>query len=70
VTGDEFLRRRRQLARRRGVRFDFDPTGGKGGHGVIWPGNRRTLRSSRPKEMPEGALRAMLSQLGIPSRDR
>jgi mRNA interferase HicA len=70
VTGNELLRRLRRLAKRRGIRFDFDSTGGKGGHGVIWLGNRRTtLRSSRPKEIPEGTLRAMLSQLGVDSRD-
>jgi hypothetical protein len=70
VTGNELLRRLRQLAMDRGVRFNFDPTGGKGGHGVIWLGNRRTtLRSSRPKEIPQGTLRAMLSQLGVHPRE-
>jgi hypothetical protein len=70
VPGNELLGRLCRLAERRGIRFDFDPTGGKGGHGVIWLGNRRTtLRSSRPKEIPGGTLRAMLSQLGVRSRD-
>ena len=49
--------------------FEFDPTGRKSGH-VIWLGNRRTtLRSSRPKEIPQGTLRAMLSQLSVNPRD-
>jgi hypothetical protein len=70
VTGNELLRKLRQLAKRRGFRFDFDPTGGKGGHGVIRLGNRRTtLRSSRHKEIPEGTFRTMLSQLGVHPRD-
>jgi hypothetical protein len=42
VTGNELLRRLRQLASRRCVRFAFDATGGKGGQGVIRLGNRRT----------------------------
>jgi hypothetical protein len=68
VTGNELLLKLRRLARRRGVRFGFDPTGGKGGHGVIAFGERgTTLRSSRQKA--EGTLRAMLSQLGVHPRD-
>jgi mRNA interferase HicA len=70
VTGNELLRKLRRLARRRGLRFGFDPSGGKGGHGMITFGERGiTLRSSRQKEIPNGTLRAMLSQLGIHPRD-
>jgi hypothetical protein len=70
VTGNELLRKLRQLARRRNVRFEFDSAGGKGGHGVITLGNRRTtLRSSRHKEIPGGTFRAMLSQLGVHPSD-
>jgi hypothetical protein len=50
--------------------FKFDPAGGKGGHGFIAFGSRRTiLRSSRHKELPTGALRGMLSDLGIDLKD-
>jgi mRNA interferase HicA len=70
VTGNELLRKLRRLARRRGVQFEFDAAGGKGGHGLITFGHRRTtLRSSRHKEIPTGALRGMLSDLGLASKD-
>jgi hypothetical protein len=70
VTGNELLRKLRHLAGRRGLPFEFDSTGGKGGHGVIKLGDRRTtLRSSRHKEIPKGTFRAMLSQLGIHPSD-
>jgi hypothetical protein len=70
VTGNVLLRKLCRLAKRRGMRFGFDPTGGKGGHGVITFGERATtLRLSRQKEIPEGTLRAMLSQLGVHPRD-
>jgi mRNA interferase HicA len=70
VTGNELLRKLRRLAKRRGVGFAFNPTGGKGGHGVITFGERgTTLRSSRQKEIPGGTLRSMLSQLGVHPRD-
>jgi mRNA interferase HicA len=70
VTGNELLRKLRRLARRRGIQFEFDATGGKGGHGLISFGRRRTtLRSSRQKEVPTGALRGMLSDLGVEPKD-
>jgi mRNA interferase HicA len=70
VNGNELLRKLRRLARRLNVEFAFDPTGGKGGHGYIVFGDRRTiLRSSRHKEIPSGSLRGMLSDLGIDPRE-
>jgi mRNA interferase HicA len=66
VTGNELLRKLRRLARRKGVAFGFDPRPRRGGHGAIQFGDAiTTLRSSRPKEIPSGTLRAMLAQLGI-----
>ena len=70
VNGNELLRKLRRLARRWNVDFDFDASGGKGGHGLIVFGSRRTiLRSSRHKEVPSGSLRGMLSDLGIHPKD-
>ena len=70
VTGNELLRKLRRLAKRRGVQFEFNAAGGKGGHGLIVFGHRRTtVRSSRHKEIPTGALRGMLSDLGLAPRD-
>jgi len=70
VSGNELLRKLRRLARDRHVDFEFDPSGGKGGHGLIVFGGRRTiLRSSRRKELPTGSLRGMLSDLGIDPKD-
>jgi hypothetical protein len=63
------LRKLRRLARRRQIALGFDPSGGKGGHGLIVFGSRRTvLRSSRHKE-PSGSLRGILSDLGIDPKD-
>jgi predicted RNA binding protein YcfA (HicA-like mRNA interferase family) len=52
------------------VAFEFDPRAGKGGHGqIIFSDQTTTLRSSRPKEIPPGTLRKMLSDLGIDPQD-
>jgi mRNA interferase HicA len=70
VTGNELLRKLRRLARRRGVQFKLDAAGGKGGHGlIVFDRRRTTLRSSRQKEIPTGALRGMLSDLGLAPKD-
>jgi mRNA interferase HicA len=70
MTGNELLRKLKRLARRRGVVFEFDSRAGKGGHGQIIFGDQMTaLRSSRPKEIPSGTLRKMLSDLGIDPQD-
>ena len=70
MRGNGLLRKLRRLARRRGVPFEFDAAGGKGGHGLISFGHRRTtLRSSRHKEVPTGSLRGMLSDLGLDPKD-
>jgi hypothetical protein len=69
VNGNELLQKLRRLARRRKI-DEFDPSGGRGGHGLIVFGSRRTiLRSSRHKEIPSGSLRGMLSDLNIDPKD-
>jgi mRNA interferase HicA len=70
ATGNELLRKLRRLARRKGVVIAFDPRPRRGGHGEIRFGDAiTTLRSSRPKEIPSGTLRAMLSQIGVDPRE-
>ena len=70
VTGNELLRKLKRLARRKGVIFAFDPRPRRGGHGEIRFGDAiTTLRSSRPKEIPSGTLRAMLAQIGVDPRE-
>ncbi len=70
MNGNELLRKLRRLARRRNVDFEFDPAGGKGGHGVIvFDGRRTILRSSRHKELPKGGLHGMLADLGIDPKE-
>jgi mRNA interferase HicA len=70
MNGNEFLRKLKRLARRKGLRFSFDASAGKGGHGEVAFGERSTvLRGGRQKEIPIAALRAMLRQLGIDPKD-
>lgn len=64
VTGKELLRQLRRLAQDRGVEVRFDSHRGKGDHGTIRFGGRRTILGG-VGEIKKGTLMAMLKDLGI-----
>jgi mRNA interferase HicA len=65
VRGREFVRRVRKYARSRGIRCEWHPALGKGSHGVLVLGNRRTVVRNTRDELKTGTMHAMLRQLGI-----
>jgi predicted RNA binding protein YcfA (HicA-like mRNA interferase family) len=69
VKGSEFLRKLQQLARRRGVRFQYESSLGKGSHGRVWLGAASTTLKDPKKELGTGLLRAICRDLGIEPRD-
>ena len=69
MTGQELLRRLRRLARRRGVELRYEPRPGKGSHGLLIFGGRRTTLKDPRQELPKGTLRGILRQLGIRPED-
>lgn len=64
LKGREFIRRIEDLGRRRGVPVRFDPRRGKGSHGTLFFGTRKTTVKDRKAERPKGLIAAMLKQLG------
>ena len=64
MNGDQFIRRTRQWAKAHGVEFRLDASRGKGGHRMLFLGQRATTVKSG--EIGTGLLSAMLGQLGIP----
>lgn len=66
MTGAEFLRLIERLG---GVRVAFDRRHGKGSHGTLWFGGRKTVLKDRGKEIGKGLLHAMLKQLGLDRSD-
>ncbi len=65
MTGAEFVRRVRKLARKRGLPVRFVASRGKGSHGTLYCGDRLTRVKDRRKEIRPGLLRAMCKQLGV-----
>jgi mRNA interferase HicA len=65
MKGSEFLRRVKDLARKRGVVMSFDRKHGKGSHGTLYYGDRRTTLKDPRKEIGKGLLNEMLDDLGL-----
>jgi mRNA interferase HicA len=69
MTGAEFVHKIKRLGRKRDVVVKFDQRHGKGSHGTLHYGNRKTTVKAPRKEIGIGLLGMMLSQLGLSRRD-
>jgi predicted RNA binding protein YcfA (HicA-like mRNA interferase family) len=69
VKGGEFLRRVRQLARRRGWAFEWRPSRGKGSHGLLIVDGRRTIVPNLKAELKKGLYFGLLRNLAIAEED-
>jgi len=69
MKGSEFLRKVQDIARQNGVKVTYAPERGKGSHGTLYYGDKRTTLRNVKDELKTGTLRAMLKQLGIDPRD-
>ena len=68
MKGSEVSRKLHRLARR-GIRFQYEPSLGKGNHGRVWFATVSTILKDPKKELGTGLLRAMRRELGIDLRD-
>jgi mRNA interferase HicA len=69
MTGAEFIRAVQKLGRRRGLEVRWITRRGKGSHGTLYYGDRKTIVKDRKKELSRALLADMLRQLGLDSRD-
>ncbi len=69
MTGAELLRKIMRLGRTRGVVVRFDQRHGKGSHGTLYYGNRKTTMKDLRKEIGAGLFSSMLVQLGLSRSD-
>lgn len=69
MRGKEFLKRVQNLAKRRGLACSWHPDKGRGSHGVLKFGDRRTVIRNLKDELKTGTLHAMLKQLGLNYED-
>ena len=69
MTGAEFLRKPRRLARARDVAIAVIASRGKGSHVTVQFGTRRTILKDRKKEIGPGLLKGICAQLGVNQDD-
>lgn len=69
MRGREFLQRVQKLARRKGFACSWHPDKGRGSHGVLKNGDRRTVVRNLKDELKTGTLHAMLKQLNLKYED-
>jgi len=69
VTGNEFIKRLRKLAKAQNRAFCIDTKRGKGSHIMVHVGDRKTVVKDRKKELTRAAVRGMLNQLNINPED-
>lgn len=65
MKGNEFIKRVKDLAKKRGVEAKVDKKRGKGSHVTLYFDNRFTIVRSPKDELKTGTLMAMLKQLEI-----
>ena len=69
MRGGEFVRKVYKMGRRRGIRVEWAPERGKGSHGLLYFGERRTTVRNLKDELDKGAFHGMLKQLGLSAKD-
>ena len=69
MTGNEFLRKLANLARRNKFALSYEANLGKGSHGKIFYGDRSTTLKDPKKELGRGLFSTMCKQLGIDPKD-
>ncbi len=69
MRGNEFIRKIQKYAKTAGLSFEWRADRGKGSHGLLILGDRRTVVRNPKDELKTGTYHAMLKQLGLTERD-
>ncbi|MBW1997390.1 MAG: hypothetical protein JRJ29_05410 [Deltaproteobacteria bacterium] len=69
MNGNELLKKVKKLGKQNKIVVRFETKRGKGSHGTLYYGNRKTILKDRKKEIGPGLLGKMLAELGIEKTD-
>jgi len=69
MKGNEFLKKVKALAKRRGWRCEWHADEGKGSHGTLYVNGKLTVVRNLKDELKTGTFHGMLKQLGIEEND-
>ncbi len=69
MRGNEFIRKVQKYAKSAGLTCEWRADRGKGSHGVLILGDRRTVVRNPKDELKTGTYYAMLKQIGLTEQD-
>ncbi len=69
MTGNEFVKKLKKLAKERSLECKIDQKRGKGSHVTLYFGSKFTILRNPKDELKKGTLKAMLNQLGLSQND-
>lgn len=69
MNGSELFKKLKGLGKQRGITVYIEKHHGKGSHGTLYFGDKRTTIKDRKKEIGKGLLNSMLADLGIDKND-
>ena len=69
MNGNELLKKLKKLGKKSNISVRFETKRGKGSHGTLYYGSRKTILKDRKKEIGPGLLSKMLAELGIERND-
>lgn len=65
MKGSEFLKKLKKLGKSKGIAVEFIAERGKGSHGTVYYGDRKTTLKDRKQEIGKGLFHKMCEQLEI-----
>lgn len=69
MKGSEFLKKIQKLAKEKAITCSWHSDKGKGSHGVLKYGDKRTTVRNLKDELKTGTYHGMLKQLGLTDKD-
>ena len=69
MNGNELLKKLNRIAKERKINLELVKSHGKGSHGTLRLGDKKTTMKDLKKEIGSGLLKAMLMRIGLEIKD-
>ncbi len=69
MNGNELLKKLNRIAKERKINLELVKSHGKGSHGTLRFGDKKTTMKDLKKEIGPGLLKAMLMRIGLEIKD-
>ncbi|MCF8128217.1 MAG: type II toxin-antitoxin system HicA family toxin [Deltaproteobacteria bacterium] len=69
MNGNELLKKLKKIAKDRKINIVLIKSRGKGSHGTLYFGGKKTIFKDPKKEIGPGLLKAILERLGLEKKD-